>query len=153
MIRKEKPVTLTKRQQIVLAALACEPDAEFAPVQVQKLFFLIDENVSAHIGGKQFAFEPYDYGPFDPAVYSELEALSRAGFVVIENPHKRGERRYRLTHQGVLAGQQARATLHSSAKDYLKRAAAWVRGLSFAELVGAIYKAYPLMREKSIFNG
>ena len=55
MIRKEKPVTLTKRQQIVLAALACEPDAEFAPVQVQKLFFLIDENVSAHIGGKQFA--------------------------------------------------------------------------------------------------
>jgi hypothetical protein len=46
-------------------------------VQVQKLFFLLDENIAADLGGRQFSFEPYDYGPFDRAVYSELELLAR----------------------------------------------------------------------------
>ena len=50
---------LTHRQELVLAALASRPGTGFAPVQVQKLFFLIDENIAESIGGKQFAFEPF----------------------------------------------------------------------------------------------
>ena len=74
----------TKRQKYVLAALATDSGAKFAPVQVQKLFFLIDENLSKVIGKSRFTFEPYDYGPFDKAVYHELEVLQSKGLVNIE---------------------------------------------------------------------
>jgi hypothetical protein len=75
---------LSHRQEVMLAALAAESGSVFAPVQVQKLFFLLDQNIASDLGGKQFAFEPYDYGPYDRTVYSELEALSRRGLVTIE---------------------------------------------------------------------
>ena len=75
---------ITPRQKVVLAALAAERSSAFAPVQVQKLFFLLDQNIAADFGGRQFNFEPYDYGPFDRAVYSELEALAQKELVAIE---------------------------------------------------------------------
>jgi hypothetical protein len=59
---------LTRRQEVVLAALAAQPDHDYAPVQVQKLFFLADQNISSQMGGRLFAFEPYNYGPFDAVV-------------------------------------------------------------------------------------
>ena len=67
---------LTHRRRVVLAALACKDRAAFAPVQVQKLFFLLDENVADELGGRQFDFQPYYYGPFDREVYAELQTLA-----------------------------------------------------------------------------
>ena len=68
---------MTPRQELVLAALAAgESNSELSPVQAQKLFFLIDQNVSASIGGQQYNFQAYDYGPFDRAVYSDLDWLA-----------------------------------------------------------------------------
>ena len=143
----------TKRQQFVLAALATDPGAKFAPVQVQKLFFLIDENLSKVIGTSQFAFEPYDYGPFDKAVYHELEVLQSKGLVNIEQiGASAGQRRYSLTLPGQQAGEQVLSQLPEFARQYMTDLSAWVRGLSFAQLVGSIYKAYPDMRENSVFQ-
>ena len=45
----------TPRQRLVLAALAAEPASSFAPVQVQKLFFLLDQNIAADLGGRLLA--------------------------------------------------------------------------------------------------
>ncbi|MEO1015353.1 MAG: hypothetical protein AAFX08_09240 [Pseudomonadota bacterium] len=143
---------LTDRQRSMLAALAANDDATYAPVQVQKLFFLIDENLAADLGGKLFSFEPYDYGPFDKNVYAELEALERAGLVEIVNRASRRSRRYRLTAAGNALGGEACAVLRPEVQDYLRNAAKWVCSLSFAELVGAIYKAYPRMKQNSIFG-
>lgn len=144
---------LTHRQSIVLAALAAESGAEFAPVQVQKLFFLIDENVGSLLGGKQFAFEPYDYGPFDKEVYSELDTLARAGLVrVIDIGSSNGRRRYTLTPPGQAAGERALQQIAPSVRDYFSDVSRWVRSMGFAELVGAIYNAYPNMRVNSVFR-
>lgn len=144
---------ITARQQFVLAVLATDPDAGFAPVQVQKLFFLLDENLSDAIGGSQFAFEPYDYGPFDKAVYHELEALQRQGLVNIEQiGASAGQRRYSLTPRGQQEGEKALSQLPEFARQYMTDLSAWVRSLSFAQLVGSIYKAYPRMRENSVFQ-
>jgi uncharacterized protein len=55
------------------------------------------------LGGKQFSFEPYDYGPFDRAVYSELKALAQQGFVTIVAAPGAGKRRYSLTAAGYEA--------------------------------------------------
>ena len=89
------PLELTPRQRIMLGALATARGGKFAPVQIQKLFFLIDENLADRIGGPYFAFEPYDYGPFDKSVYRELEALAIAGLVAIDQSgDTAGRRRY-----------------------------------------------------------
>ena len=143
----------TDRQRFMLAALATDPDAEFAPVQVQKLFFLLDENLSDVIARRQFSFEPYDYGPFDKAVYRELEALQGQGLVNIEQVGaSAGQRRYSLTPRGQQAGEQVLLQLPEFARQYMTDLSAWVRSLSFSRLVGSIYKAYPHMRENSVFQ-
>jgi hypothetical protein len=144
---------ISPRQRIVLAALAADRSSAFAPVQVQKLFFLLDQNIASDLGGKQFSFEAYDYGPFDRAVYSELEALAQRGFVAIEAAPGAGKRRYSLTAAGYEAGSAELKRLNARAQEYLSRVSAWVRSLGFAELVGAIYKQYPEMRANSIFRG
>jgi hypothetical protein len=144
---------ISPRQKVVLAALAAERSSSFAPVQVQKLFFLLDQNIAADFGGPQFSFEPYDYGPFDRAVYSELEALAQKGLVAIEAAPGAGRRKFSLTAAGYDAGRAAFAQLSARAQDYLTRVSAWVRSLSFAELVGSIYKQYPSMKANSVFRG
>jgi hypothetical protein len=144
---------ISPRQKVVLAALAAERSSSFAPVQVQKLFFLLDQNVAAELGGQQFNFEPYDYGPFDRAVYSELEALAQRGLVAIEAGPGPSRRRFTLTAAGYDVGRAVLAQLSARAQDYLLRVSNWVRSLSFAELVGSIYKQYPSMKANSVFRG
>lgn len=146
------PIEVSDRQKVILAALACAPTEGFAPVQVQKMFFLFDENISSDLGGKHFNFEPYDYGPFDKAVYQELDRLEALGLVRIYqvNPSA-GGRRYSLTPSGQSEGQMLLGQLPKRAQDFMAEVSAWVKTLSFAELVGSIYKAFPHMRERSIF--
>jgi uncharacterized protein YwgA len=143
---------LTHRQKIMLAALAAEGGGVFAPVQVQKLFFLLDTNVAAELGGRQFSFEPYDYGPYDRCVYTELEALARQGLVAIEAASGAAKRKYSLTAAGYQTGQSVLKGLNPRAQEYLQRVSAWIRSLGFAELVGAIYQQYPDMKVNSVFR-
>lgn len=118
------------------------------------MFFLLDENISGTIGGKQFEFEPYDYGPFDKSVYAELNALQALGFVSITYVSaSAGGRRYSATDAGRILGDGALQSLPLETRQFINDVANWVRKLTFAQLVGSIYKAFPHMREKSIFVG
>ena len=140
------------RSEYVLAVLSLlGQDACFSPVQVQKLFFLLDKEVPELTAGPRFAFAPYDYGPFDSAVYHELEALSGDGLVAILTGST--HRLYRITESGREKGSSLAAKLDSLALAYIKKAGAFVLKLSFKELVTAIYKAYPETKAASIFRG
>ncbi len=139
------------RQQIILAALAAAGEnAMFSPVQVQKLFFLIDREAAQLVEGPHFNFSPYDYGPFDRAVYDELDRLSVAGLVETQKSGR--YRKYVLTPKGYEAGVTNLNDLPPKALSYFTRAASWVLGLSFQQLVAAIYNRYPDMKENSIFR-
>ena len=83
------------RNDLVLAALASVPNAEYQPVHMQKLFFLIDENCADAIDGKKFNFAPYDFGPYDKTVYSSVEELAERGFARIAG-HRSRYRTYAL---------------------------------------------------------
>lgn len=87
-----------ERIEIMLAALGSGVHEEISPVQLQKMMFLIDRNVSKRLGGPFFDFKPYDYGPFDANVYSEFSvlAMNELGDSV---GHGR-DRRYRLNDEG-----------------------------------------------------
>lgn len=142
----------TKRQALVLAALhSGSMDPELSPVQAQKLFFLIDRNAPHLCSGPWFAFAPYDYGPFDSNVYSELDWLSHEGDIEIVRNGR--YRTYRLTDSGRRKAAEALSTFPPAAQEYFGKAKDWVKSLGFRDLVSAIYKAYPEMRAKSIFQG
>ncbi len=145
--------TNSTREEIVLAALMPGGGVPHTPVQVQKLLFLIDRNLALLIGGPKFKFEPYHYGPFDQEVYSTLQELAGQRLVEITRSNEGTWREYRLTPEGETRAAEAFAALDVRARDYIQRASDFVRRLSFTELVSAIYKAYPEMRERSVFQG
>ena len=71
-------------RDLVLAILAAAEGRPYTPVQIQKAIFIIcDQFPSLIDAGPGFHFEPYDYGPFDSDVYSELAQLQRSGDAVI----------------------------------------------------------------------
>lgn len=140
-----------KRGDFMLAALSPAKGASYTPVQVQKLFFLIDREIGESIGGPHFDFSPYHYGPFDKQVYLELEELASAGYLQIDDD-ARIWKTYRLTIEGQKKGSAIFETLEANTRDYIERLVEFVRKHSFTELVSAIYRAYPDMRANSVFQ-
>lgn len=139
------------RRQYVLAVMAAGKDgAIFQPVQIQKLFFLLDREIPTHTGGPHFNFSAYDYGPFDSAVYDEVEALAREGLAVV---NKSGfYRAYSLTGEGLDRGRAALGELTPQGREYAIKAAEWVRAVSFNQLVSTIYDRFPDMKVNSVFR-
>ena len=138
------------QETLVLAAMSPARGARHSPAQIQKLFFLIDRELGPLIGGPFFAFRPHHYGPFDKQVYVVLESLAERGHVNIDH-RSFSFRTYALTPRGLEAGEAALTGVDKVARDYLRRCSEFVRGLTFSELVSAIYKAYPDMSKNSVF--
>ena len=139
------------QREIILAALAPAKGAMHSPVQVQKLFFLIDRNIANEVGGPIFEFEPYNYGPFDRSVYDVLEELAKDGFVDIIRQNN--YRNYKLTVVGQEEGDRLLTNLPNYVQKFISETSEFVRKLTFTQLVTAIYKAYPEMRANSVFQG
>jgi hypothetical protein len=140
-----------EKSEFVLAVLSTSSGKSFSPVQVQKLFFLIDMRIPKSVKGPYFNFVPYDYGPFDPEVYRVLEELERTGDVKI-NKEFGNYRNYSLSLQGQKKGEDAIKYFEKNIQEYIKTLSEFVRDLSFIELVFAIYKAYPEMKVNSVFK-
>jgi hypothetical protein len=140
------------RTDYTLAVLASADGAIFTPVQVQKLFFLLDKKVPQDVGGPHFNFEPFDYGPFDSNVYQELEFLADRGQVAIDRNPNTGWRTYRPTPEGLETGKRTLQAINPTTREYVNRLSRWVRSISFAELVSAIYDHFPEMRARSVFR-
>lgn len=138
------------RNDLVLTALVPAKGAPYQPAQVQKLFFLIDQNISEYIEGPHFNFEPRGYGPFDQDVCEELRELAAEGHVDI-CPEKTWTT-YRLTPEGQRQGEEFLASLPKSIHDYIESISSFIHNLSFTQLVSAVYRAYPEMRVNGVFQ-
>ena len=141
------------RDAVTLVVLALADGGDFTPVQIQKALFLASEEVpDAFELLSRFNFQPYDYGPFDSAVYSEIERLEQNGLAEIAYAPNGRWRLYRATEEGIERAQNLYAALTAQQVELLKRIVRLVRTLSFNELVSAIYRSYPRMRERSVFR-
>ncbi|MGC4088423.1 MAG: hypothetical protein QM756_11105 [Polyangiaceae bacterium] len=147
---EEQPLMMPNRNDYVLAVLSTGNGQAFTPVQVQKLFFLLDAKAATELGGKQFNFAPYDYGPFDGEVYRVLENLQQGGYVTINRTG--GVRTYQLSSAGETRGAEALPLLSGKVQEFARSCSDFVRRLSFADLVSAIYREFPEMRANSIFR-
>ena len=138
-----------QRSQIVLAAMAAGgPEVRYDPVRVQKLFFLLDREIPQYIDGPCFHFEPYHYGPFDKAVYEDLDRLAEQGKINIDTTRRYNQ--YSLTDSGYERGVAVLNTLPEPAARYMEDAAKWIRLVPFKHLLSAIYRQYPDMAVNSI---
>ena len=138
------------KSDFVLAAMAPAGTAGFSRVQIQKTLFLLDRNIGELTGGPYFNFRPYHYGPFDPEVYRALEALQGDGLVTIVNTPGQPSPMYTLTPFGLSKGQRELSKLAQSVQDYIRETVSFVRSVTFAQLVSAIYRAYPEMAQNSV---
>ena len=145
-----KKAAKTTKADVILAALASGRFDQFSPVQVQKMFFLLDKKVGKEIGGPHFNFVPYDYGPFDVEVYKEIEKLAANG--LIEVSHVGSLRRYSLTEAGHQKGKALLENFSAFVQQFMRDVSNFVCSHSFADLVAAIYKAYPDMKINSVFR-
>lgn len=146
---------MLQRRDWCLLVLGAAGGAALQPVQLQKSLFLIGENVKPTASGHSrgfYAFEPYDYGPFDSDVYADAEWLAAEGLAMITQ-HPRGSfRQYAATPEGVRRAQALAETLPIEVREYVQSVVDWARARSFNEIVRAIYKKYPEQRARSVFN-
>lgn len=137
------PGSLTRSEVVLLALAAGGPGTLFEPARIRTLLFLIDREIPKPFGGPHFDFRPYEYGPFDRAVYDELDALSQRGWVRIADGPDR--RTYALTEAGREQGRRGQTRLPSEVRQYSVELARWVLSLGFGRLLAAIYRRYPEM--------
>jgi hypothetical protein len=140
------------RSEILLAGLAAAGEnANLTPVQVQKLFFLLDREAAPLLDGPHFNFQPYDYGPFDSAVYNGIEELARRNLAHVQSTGR--YRVYSLSQSGFQEGSRLLNAVAPNARNYIVNVAGWIRQLTFEQLVASIYNRYPEMKAKSVFRG
>ena len=141
------------RQDWLLIALSRSPDGVMSPVQIQKALFLFGQEVGASIGTKFYSFEPYDYGPFDAAIYADLRRMTGAGHVRAEWSSERSWKSYTITRSGRNAALVLETDADTRLTEFLGRIVVWVREQSFSDLLRSVYAAYPEFAVNSVFRG
>lgn len=140
-----------KKHERLLVSLSPAESEWYSPVQIQKLMFLNEKYIGERIEGEAFHFVPYDYGPFDPAIYKELADLHENGFLEVQATNQ-GWNMYRVSTSGLECSAKLIEPLESDVQQYLRKTSDFVRGLSFSKLVSSIYQAFPEMKVNSVFK-
>ena len=142
------------RQDIALAVLSAAGGRSYTPAQIQKALFLINQNTPEIItSGPRYNFIPYDYGPFDSSVYSDIDGLAKNGEVVVARSDFGRWNTFSASDQGLARGRLILAEIPPHNLKYIREVSEWVRAQSFSTLVKSIYTAYPQMKVNSIFRG
>lgn len=141
------------RQDWLLLALSKSPSGAMSPVQIQKALFLFGQEVGDSIGTEFYSFEPYDYGPFDVAIYVDLRRMTSVGHVRGEWGPGRRWKNYTITRPGRKAVLVIERDADARLTEFLGRIAVWVKGRSFSDLLRSVYAAYPEFAVNSVFRG
>ena len=141
------------RQDWLLLALSKTPGGAMSPVQIQKSLFLFGQEVGGSISTKFYSFEPYDYGPFDAAIYVDLRRMTNEGLVRGEWSPGQSWKSYTITRSGLKAALRLENGANARLTEFLGRIVVWVKGRSFSELLRSVYTAYPEFAVNSVFRG
>ena len=140
------------RQDWLLLTLSRSPDGAMSPVQLQKALFLFGQEVGGSVGTRFYSFVPYDYGPFDAAIYVDLRRMMHEGHVGGEWSPGRSWKNYTLTGPGRKAAHMLESEADARLVEFLGRIVVWVRGRSFSDLLRSVYAAYPEFAVNSVFR-
>jgi hypothetical protein len=140
------------RARWLLLALHTTDGDGLTAVQLQKALFVLGRRDPKVAGRRFYHFQPYNYGPFDIEVYNDAEWLGLRGLIFVDGSRGHSLRTYHLSDNGERCAKSLAEQASASSLRYLRSLTEWVRSLSFAELVRAIYDAFPDMRQNSVFQ-
>ena len=140
------------RQDWLLLALSKSPGGAMSPVQIQKALFLFGQGSGDSMGTDFYSFQPYDYGPFDAAIYADLRRMTNLGHVRGEWSPDRSWKTYAITGSGREVALALEGDADARLVEYLGRIVTWVRGKSFSDLLRSVYAAYPEFAVNSVFR-
>jgi hypothetical protein len=138
------------RQDILLLLIAGGASGryEFDPIRAMKGCFIVHKSGRPEWRG-QFAFRPYDYGPFDPSVYRARDALVQKGLVAEQRRGRYGA--YSPTEAGQQRVEELRSDLSNREATWLERVGRYVTSRSFTDLLDEIYERFPEYAERSVY--
>lgn len=141
-----------ERTHWTLLVIAEAGSSGLSPLQLQKSLFLIGKNLPAEVGDSFYEFIPYNYGPFDPQIYSDAQRLTVEGLIQTIRVAGRSWSSYTITPLGQERANHIKETeLNERASKYVTSVVKWVQSVSFAQLLSAIYQKYPEYKAKSVF--
>lgn len=138
-----------KRADLLMKIIVAAEGEKLTPAQLQKVAFLLRMKYGDCLPGDFYDFRKYDYGPFCADIYHDAEQLEREGKVAITVNQRGGWREYAATVRGYLTKLE---DVPEDVSAFIEEKVCWARGLSFQQLVRAIYKDFPEYRENSVFQ-
>ena len=141
------------RKQMLLLIVNAGAGKPLTPVQLQKSVFLVGESGLADVPQPFYEFEPYDYGPFDVAIYHDADFLQQEGLVT-RVPSPTGTwTDTTISVEGQQSCESLKTQIPKETVTYISEIVAWVQNQTFRQLIANIYKLYPAYRENSVFQG
>lgn len=118
-------------------------DGAIDRLRIMKALFLFQVETQAP-REVNYEFQPYDYGPFTPEIYRDLEHLLEKGYIVEVTEG----RSYRATQQG----RQYLSEINFPPKplEALMELRVEVEDLSFRRLLKRVYTAHPASAKRSV---
>jgi len=99
---------------------------------------------------EKYQFEPYDYGPFCSAIYSDLARFEASGLIRKEDGARSPA--YSLTTLGRAAAGRLAESVPAERLSYLQQVRSWVLVRSFNQLLTDVYEMYPDYAVRSVFK-
>lgn len=117
-----------------------------SPIQIQKLFFLLEKRLGKE--AEYFDFQPYFYGPYDKNLTEILNKAVQNNKLELSNIN--GVSYYQINKSHV---KNTDHFLDDKKKQFIDTLVNFITHKSFKELCFAIYKEFPDMKKNSVFNG
>ena len=140
------------RHEWLLLALSKAPGGTMSPVQIQKALFLFGQEAGGSLGTGFYSFDPYDYGPFDSAIYVDLRRMVSLGHVRGDWSPDRNWKNFTITGRGRKVAFMLERGADARLAEFLGRIVAWVLERSFSDLLRSVYAAYPEFAVNSVFR-
>lgn len=141
---------LTQEDVVLLIAAGADGDYPLDPIRVMKGCFLVTRR------GKQewrslFSFQPYDYGPFDSAVYRARNSLVAQDLLEEDGKSRHGS--HTLTEDGRARVAELREQIGDTYANWFAQIGKFVTERSFSKLLDDVYAEYPDYAKNSLYSG
>lgn len=141
---------MISREDWLLLVVGASQQRGLSPVQINKSLFLLGKEAAEFVGSSFYEFEPYNYGPFNSKIYSDLNSQIDHGLIVA-TPGGMRYNIYTLTPKGFDRYNELTSRITEPALNFLLETVQWVLSKPFPSLLRAIYAKYPEYKLNSIF--
>ena len=144
--------TKLRNSDVTLLVIAAAGDTGLTPIQIMKSVFIVGKCGLSDLPSNFYRFFAYNYGPFHPDVYRDVEMLLNLGLVLEIREAGRNWSKYMIAPSGVQYAEELKRQAAREFSDYIDEVVSWAKSLTFNQLLQAIYAKYPEMRENSVFQ-